>query len=118
MDLTIYRGDTTRLNLLVVLAGAAYDLTGHNIWFTAKQSFLDADVSAVFQKSTTGGGIVITSALNGRAQITISPIDTEGLTNIKSLLVYDCQVESPGGDVYTVSYGNLIVLPDVTLTRV
>lgn len=115
-DLTIYRGDTTLINLAVSYGGLAYDISDCEIYFTAKYAVVDADSAAVFQK-TTSDGIVITSAINGRAQVTISPVDTEALPNSKISLLYDSQLITPDGAVYTIAYGNLIVIPDITLTR-
>lgn len=113
-DFTIYRGDTIVLNIAVTAGGVVYSLVGCNMWFTAKWAFKDLDVAAVFQK-TIGSGIVLTSPANGLATITILPADTAILPNSKVLLLYDCQVKDASGKIYTVSYGNLIFLPDVTL---
>lgn len=116
MDITIYRGDTVKLNMAVTSGGSFYDLTGSTIWFTAKNHFSDPDISAVFQKSTTGGGITITNAPNGLCQVTIDPADTSGEPPTKVMLVWDAQVKDAQGRIYTVASGNLIIVPDVTIT--
>lgn len=111
-DFTIYRGDTVALNITITASGLAYNLTGKTLWFTAKTSYSVAD-PGTFQKKI-GSGITVTSAVDGRAQIVISPADTYSLGNSKTLLVYDCQVKDASGNVYTVASGNLIIVPDVT----
>lgn len=112
-DITIYRGDTVKLNVAVTVGGVVFDLTGCTIWFTAKNLYTDAD-PGVFQKSTLNGGIVVTSAPNGLCQVTILPADTSGQAATKIMLLWDCQVKTSTGLIYTVASGNLIVIPDVT----
>lgn len=113
-DITIYRGDTVKLNLYVTQGGVAFDLTSVKVWFTAKNAFADVDGSAIFQKTTSGGGIVVVAPLSGIAQVTIAPTDTDDLPNNKTSLFYDAQVKDASDNIFTVAYGNLIVLPDVT----
>lgn len=113
-DITIYRGDTVKLDLAVTSGGAVYPLTGSTIWFTAKRQYSDPDSSAVFQKSTLSGGIVITNAALGIARVTISPPDTQTVTNSKEILFFDAQMKDSQGQVYTLASGRLILLPEVT----
>lgn len=84
------------------------------MWFTAKYSYADPDLSAVFQK-TLGSGIVYTNAAQGLATATLVGTDTSALAPVKVLLVYDIQVKDAGGNIFTIARGNLIVVPDVTL---
>jgi hypothetical protein len=115
-DLTIYRGDTVKLNVAVTAGGAVFNLTGCTVWFTVKNQYSDPDNQSVFQKSTTNGGITITDAPNGLCQVTIANADTSGEPDTKVMLLWDCQVKDASGNIYTVNSGNLIILPDVTKT--
>lgn len=111
----MYRGDTVTLNIVVSASGAVFPLTGCQMWFTAKWTYADPDISAIFQK-IIGSGITITNPILGMATVVISPTDTSGLPPSKILLVWDCQVEDASGNVFTVASGNLIITPDVTIT--
>jgi hypothetical protein len=113
-NFTMYRGDTVKLNLAVTSNDVVFDLTDCNLWMTAKYLYADADAAAIFQKTTGGGGILVTSALSGRAQITIDPEDTDDLPNSKTAILYDVQLEDADGLIFTIAYGTITVLPDVT----
>lgn len=115
-DYSMYRGDTWELDgTVTAAAGGAQNLTGCKLWFTAKRSRSDADVSAVFQLSSPSGGIAIVSAAAGTFRITVSPPHTSGLT-AKAVLYYDLQLEDASGNVYTLDSGTLTVNLDVTVT--
>lgn len=97
--------------------GTPFDLTGSTIYFTAKESPDDLDANAVFQKSTAGG-IVITDAPNGIAQVTIDPADTTSLKLDKDrlkILFWDVKVITTSLDAFVVGKGDLRVLAPVTL---
>lgn len=111
------RGDTKVLTITVTRDGQPYDLTGHTLWLTAKRTPTDADSAAVFQLSTTAGGITITNAAGGVARAEIAPTHTESLPAVVNRLVYDVQIADGTGGVYTVASGELVVRPDVTITR-
>ncbi len=88
------------------------------IWFTVNKSFTDPDGSAVMQK-IIGGGIVISALDNTKANITINPTDTAGLsiTGNSVGLVYDIQTKDAAGNYNTPQSGAFTVNVDVTLTR-
>lgn len=112
-DFIIYRGDTPTFNVAVTWGGEVFPLTGCSMWFTAKYAYADDDADAVFQK-TIGDGITVTNAGCGEAEITLSSSDTSSLSSSKVMLVYDLQIRNAEGKIYTVAYGNIVVLPDVT----
>jgi len=114
-DFTITRGDTVTLNVAATASGAYYPLIGAQVWFTAKYNYSDPDALAVFQK-TIGSGIAVTDPVKGLMTMVILPADTAGVASVKVILVYDIQIEDFSGNVYTVASGNLIVVPDVTIT--
>lgn len=113
-DFQITKGDTPTFNVAVTQGGSVFSLVGCSMWFTAKYAYRDLDAAAVFQK-TIGAGITVTNAALGLATVTLAAIDTSPLAAVKVLLVWDLQVRTAGGKTYTVSSGNLIVFPDVTL---
>jgi hypothetical protein len=115
-NFTMTRGDNATLTLTVTQNGAAFNLTGCSIRMVAKRAYSDADGSAVFVR-TVGSGITITDATNGIASITIAPNNTSGLPRgYRTILVYDVQVTTGTGSVFTVIDGELVVKPDVAET--
>ena len=113
-NLEMVRGDSLILRLEVSREGQPEDITGAQIWMTAKKLLTDAD-PGVFQK-TVGSGVVIDDPTQGKAKITISPADTAALvaTGEKETLFYDVQVKY-AGNTFTVKSGKLIVKKDVTV---
>ena len=114
-NFTITRGDTWSLSGSATLGGDPYDLAGCTLYFTVKYKHTDSEEDAVFQKST-GSGITHTNPTNGLYTVSANPADTTGLTKTRQVLVWDCQLVTAGGAKYTLNYGNLVVLPDVTNT--
>lgn len=108
------RGDAFTFTLTVTQAGAAYNLTGCSIRFTAKWSYSDADGSAVFSR-TVGSGITVTNAAGGIATVALAPSNTSSLPASRTDLVYDIQVTN-GSNPFTVVQGTLSVYPDVSVT--
>lgn len=107
------RGDTERYDItLLDPAGDPLDLdTLSEIWFTIND---DQRVPLV-EKTMTGGGITITDADEGTAQITLDPEDTDDFPNRRASYAYDVQVRS-NGDIATAIRGRIRVSPDVTTT--
>lgn len=110
--LTMTRGDSTILDLVVADGGTPVDLTGVSMWWTAKRRHTDTDDQAVIAK-TVGDGIAVTNAPGGLATVTIDPDDTAGLDN-SSALWWDLQVKDGAGKVRTLAAGRLVVNADVT----
>ena len=118
--LEMIRGDTRFLEIAAKQADGvtAFDITNATLWFTAKANVGDADPGQ-FQKHTgTGGGITKTNAVGGIARVQINPADTEALT-ADTTLVWDVQMRTTEGYVYTLDWGTLTVkrAPDITTTR-
>jgi hypothetical protein len=69
----------------------------------------------IFQK-TLGAGIVLEN--NGtalvKATVNIEPSDTEALPFVDQTLLWDFQIETDAGDIYTVLSGTFIVGATVT----
>lgn len=107
------RGDDVTLDVTAVDQGQPVDLTGCDLWWTAKLRKLDADAEAVMQKTNEpGGGITVTDQLGGIAEVAILPADTEDLASIA--LWWDLQVRDGDDKIRTLASGRLVVNSDVT----
>ena len=112
--LEITRGDTRTLDVTCFQPDGvtALDITGFDLWWTAKRTTGDPD-PGVMQKTTATGGIAVTGAASGLATVTIDPADTSALPGVTQL-VWDLQARDPAGRIHTLASGTLTVLADVT----
>lgn len=87
-DIYLTRGDSARLQIAITNdSGEPYEVQeGDEVLFTVKKTV--ADAMALIQKTMTEEG-----------EILIQPADTEGLAFGR--YVYDCQLKTAAGDVYT-----------------
>jgi hypothetical protein len=121
--LSLYRGDTATWRFAVSGvdqegAQGVFDLTNCDIFFTAKVSRSQADVDAIISfDSDEPENIDIDDPTNGRFLLTIRPADTinVSMTADTKEMVYDVQVVTAGGDVYTVDTGTVVITRDVTV---
>lgn len=107
------RGDTIPFRLSGVtdrFGDAVADLSGYTITFTVKASIDDADVDAVLQKTSGGGGIDVQTA---EAFWEITADESELLTPALRYQ-WDVQLEDADGVIATVEEGTLVVSKDVT----
>lgn len=113
---TMRRGDTHIIRYEVKDGdGRPYDLTGAKLWFTAKSSVHNPDAQAEIALDTAAlGGVVITSALQGLARVTIPPITTRSFADGPVRLAFDFQLKDALGVIATLEFGELVVSPDVT----
>jgi hypothetical protein len=118
--LTLMRGDTVRYNFRITetTSEAALDITGFSAWFTVKKNRQAADTAKVLQKTYLAGvgtGIEIIDALNGQLRLTLTATDIAAL-DPRQLYVWDLQVKTAAGDVFTADYatGPLAIEGDVT----
>ncbi len=115
IDLECTRGDTTEWDLTVVKNDLPVDLTGGKLWMTARRT---RGGTLVFQRtSEVGAGITIAPdqvADKGEAVIKLAVDSTSALASEEVTLYYDIQAKV-GSDIWTVSYGDLVVTPDATL---
>lgn len=114
--LTVKRGDTIDLEVTVARGGSPVDLSGADLWFTAKRKLKDLDIAAVAQK-TLGDGIAVTDAPAGELLVTLAPDDTDDLTK-ETVLYCDVQMVEASGRVTTVASGTLTVQLDATVATV
>lgn len=115
MKLEMYRGDTPSWNLEANQAdGLDLDISSGKVFFTAKKSTRQADVDAVFQKtSDPGEGITISDGPAGLFTVKLVSADTANVY-APIYLHWDVQWVNGGGDVFTLMVGELLVKPDVT----
>lgn len=122
--LQIVRGDTFEINLQVFAQDGItpQDLTGATVRSTLKRKTDDLDTLAVSQVSSTpssvpiGGSASLSAPTLGKINIKHAAIATKSLENACTRLVYDVQVTLSDGRVWTVDWGTIVVVPDVTLT--
>ncbi len=114
-DMKMIRGDTYSRQFIIFQDGQYYDLTNCSVRMTFKWQFDDSDNDA-FLVLTEGDGITVTAPTQGTFTFLIEPADTEGLPPRKVELLFDAQVTDAQSNVYTVAYGKLIILPDVSIT--
>lgn len=116
-NLTMYRGDDEEFGGVVTEDDeiTPVDITGWEIWFTAKTAILDADGSALFILET-GAGITITDAVNGEYEISIAAALTDALITLSGEYFCDLQVKDLGGKVRTLLTGKLTIKAEITRT--
>ena len=114
-DMQMIRGDTYGRTFIVFQDGQYFDLSNCTVRMTFKWSFDDTDGDA-FLILTEGSGITVTDAENGTFTFQIEPGDTSSLPPRKVELLFDAQVTDAQSNVYTVAYGKLIIIPDVSVT--
>ena len=113
--LAMTRGDSPVWNLIAYQAdGSRLDISSGSLFFTAKSSTRQADVDAVFQK-TSGDGITVTDGPNGEFTVELAGSDTNSMY-APATLKYDVQYVTTGSKAYTLLKGDLHVDADVTIT--
>lgn len=76
--IVITRGNDRKFTIAVKdQNNAPADLTGVDLWFTAKQNLTDTDSQSILKKSTLVGGLAITNAVGGLAEVTVNAADTD-----------------------------------------
>ena len=113
---SMFAGDTNYLTVTITDGAdppVPYDITDWVVWFVAKESKADLDVDApIFLY--TDAGITYDDAVNGSAIVAIDPADTAIYVADGITLLWDVQVLTDAGDIYTVADGTLPVLSAVT----
>ncbi len=117
VNLSLVRGSTFSFDVIITNSGTGLpeNLTNGTLKFTAKWDLIDADGSAVFQK-TIGSGITVTNASQGQANIVISPTDTSTLPFNIVNLNYDLKYTDASGNIFITLLGLLNITPNVTQT--
>ena len=99
------------LNVAVTQDGSPFDLTGCQLFFTAKLAAADLDADAKLSLSEADA-IDIPDPAAGLARLIVPASLTASLD--PGPLYYDFQLVSDTGFVFTVASGILTILPDIT----
>jgi hypothetical protein len=112
LDLKIYKGSTYRKGFQwkIQSTNAPMNLVGCSIKMQVKAC--RGDTAVLLECSTSNGKILLTDAINGKWQITLSPSDTAALTFTKA--VYDLDITFPSTDVFTPIEGVISCTSQVT----
>lgn len=109
--LEVTRGDTKTYTLYFYDANGGYvDITGYTIFFTAKTSPAILDASATISKTIT----THTNPTAGETEISLTTTDTATVAS----LVFDIQVKTATGDIFTILTGDLNIVKDITIRTV
>lgn len=102
------RGDTRPLTVTL-----PQDITGIDLWFTAKVRLSDDDADAIIRKSTIDASITVPVGTDGIALVQIEDGDTSPLTKT-TRLYWDVQTHDDDDITDTVAHGRLVIHADVT----
>ena len=104
----IKRGDTWSKTMYFENEdGARIDITGWTIFLTVKAKTDDLDAAAIISKTIT----VFSNPTAGEAEISLTPTDTNQAI---ASYVYDIQVKTNVGEIYTIVEGILTITKDIT----
>ena len=113
--ISIKRGDSLDYDTQIIRNGAAEDLAGATVWFTAKSDLRAEDADAEIQTSNVAGGVVFLVPSEGKIRITLEPEETYDL-DAPIELHYDIQLLTAAGKLDTVEDGHLVIRPGATRT--
>ena len=110
-----YRGDTVRLKFTFADADSTpIDITGHELWFTAKESRSNLDSESAIQVRHLAGNDPADDPVNGIVYHTLSSTDT-AIPVGKYEFDYQKVISSTSPPVVnTIASGKVKVLQDVT----
>lgn len=118
LNLKMIRANDYSFNIQVVLNGNALNCLGGILRMTAKWLATDTDGNEVFSVFSPSNGIAWINQSQGTATITIA----SGLTNTNAIpfnridLPYDIEFTDTNGKRFTVAYGTLTILPNISQT--
>lgn len=118
LNLKMVRANDYSFQIQVILNGNPVNCTGGFLRFSAKWRAQDSDADEVFAIESPGSGIVWIDQTIGTATLTIA----RDLTNISAVpfhkidLLYDLQLTNVAGSVFTVMYGTLTIIPNISQT--
>ncbi len=114
--LSIIRGDTSIFSITLVGTDGEtpVNLTGSQVYFSAKWALSDPTSDAALAVSTVSGGITVVSAPAGTITVSISPLLTNPLPNDRIELFYDLRQSVSATEAYTALRGTLLIAPSVT----
>lgn len=116
LNLKMIRANDYSFNIQVILSGNPVNCTGGFLRMSAKWQPTDADANEIFAVESPSGGITWINQSQGTANILIA----RDLTNIAAVpfhridVPYDVQFTTVAGQVQTVMYGTLTILPNIS----
>lgn len=115
MNQQMIRSNTYLFDITVTQNGVAVDLTGGTLTLTVRYPNNGGVAGGVvfICNSNTPDGITITNASAGQASVTVTAVKTQALPLRKVILVYDLNLLTSLGEIFTVLRGNWIVTPNV-----
>lgn len=115
LPIQIKRGDTREIPFTVLDENGVpmESLASGYLTFVVKVRASDDDDDAVMVK-TVGDGITITSEEEGTIVVAIEPEDTSGFAATKRGLLWDLQLVTAAGKVYTLEDGIMNVKADIS----
>lgn len=124
-NLTMYSGNSRTVTESVGPTGlGAPGIAGWEFWLTVKWDPSDPDADAVLQKGpsawtiTTPGDGTANPPIAGVAFCNILPADTITLGAYQVELTFDVRAKDSLGNIFTIDYGTLTVVPSVTQATV
>ncbi len=108
---SIVRGDTKTFSLVFTdMDNVAIDITGWSLYLTIKENKTDPDDDAKLKKTLAPGDL--SDPTSGIQAVTIGAGDT---ANMLGEYYYDFQAKTADGKVYTIIYGTMTIVEDITL---
>jgi hypothetical protein len=118
LNLKMIRANDYSFNIQVILSGNPVNCTGGFLRMSAKWQPTDTDGNEIFAVESPSSGITWINQSQGTANILIA----RDLTNIPAVpyhridVPYDVQLTNAAGQVQTVMYGTLTILPNISQT--
>ena len=110
----LFRGDTIKIAATITDDNGLQDLTGYEIFFTAKVDIKDSDTAPNSIAKDLAGGITVVDAVNGEILIVLDPGDTSGIA-ADTTYVADIQIKKTATqEIFTAGKGTIQVTEDVT----
>lgn len=104
-DLVVFKKNDITISVTVTdQDGNVVDITGGTVTLTVKENYGDADPGALQIIVLSGA---LTDPANGQTNIVIADTDTTSV-DVGNYL-YDIQLNTAGGDIYTLVLGNFLL---------
>lgn len=118
LDLEVKQGTTLQVSFPIEQsAGVPFNLTGYDVRLQVRRSY--GDTSTLINATLSNGKVVLTNAASGLVALHLSPSDTSSIRfasrDDETLdCVYDLELISPTGEVYSPARGTLTLVREVT----
>jgi hypothetical protein len=118
LNLKMIRANDYSFNIQVVLNGTPVNLTGGTLRMSCKWQATDPDDAEIFSVTTPANGIAFITPTSGTATVTVASdlTNTDAIPFHRIDPVYDIQYTDQAGHRFTVAYGTLTILPNISET--